>query len=65
MCDKDCYPPGEKRDSGDWASRDAVCASGLTYMNVAEAAVSRRKKEKKLQRLVGGRLRWAGPRRRT
>lgn len=37
VCDKACYPPGEKRDGGDWASRDAVCASGLTYMNTAEA----------------------------
>lgn len=39
VCDKACYPPGEKQDGGDWASRDAVCASGLTYMNKAEAQV--------------------------
>lgn len=38
LCDKDCYPPS-KKSSDDWSSRDAVCASGITYMNNAEAKV--------------------------
>lgn len=40
MCSKACYPPGAKREGGDWSSRDPVCASGITYMNRAEAMVS-------------------------
>lgn len=39
VCNKACYPPGEKREGGDWDSRDPVCASGLTFMNKAEAMV--------------------------
>jgi hypothetical protein len=37
VCNKACYPPGEKREGGDWSSRAPVCASGITYMNRAEA----------------------------
>lgn len=40
VCSKACYPPGAKREGGDWSSRDPVCASGITYMNRAEAMVS-------------------------
>lgn len=39
MCSKACYPPGARREGGDWSSRDPVCASGITYMNRAEAMV--------------------------
>lgn len=37
VCSKACYPPGARREGGDWSSRDPVCASGITYMNRAEA----------------------------
>ncbi len=42
VCNKACYPPGEKREGGDWSSRDPVCASGITFMNRAEAMVGGR-----------------------
>jgi len=37
VCDPDCYPPNSPSDSGDWDSLEPVCASGITYMNKAEA----------------------------
>lgn len=36
-CDPACYPPDAASDGGDWDSLSPVCASGLTYMNEAEA----------------------------
>ncbi|PSC73894.1 Serine threonine-kinase 2 19 [Micractinium conductrix] len=37
VCDPDCYPPSAPADNEDWDSNEAVCASGITYMNRAEA----------------------------
>ncbi|KAL4447724.1 hypothetical protein ABPG75_004943 [Micractinium tetrahymenae] len=37
VCDPDCYPPDSPNEDGDWDSTEQVCASGVTYMNAAEA----------------------------
>lgn len=36
-CDEACYPPDAVNKDGDWESTQPVCASGITYINAAEA----------------------------